>query len=80
MVCLLAGNGLRQASTSSVRDAAISLRECFAGYMLAITYMGFLREPDGSVNAELVGAVAIHGVSGEQVWARVGADWSEILL
>jgi hypothetical protein len=80
MVCLPAGNGLRQASTSSVRDAAISPRKCFVGYMSAITYMGFLREPSGSANAEFVGAAAIHTVTGEQVWACVGADWSEILL
>ena len=80
MVCLPAGNGLRQASTSSVRDTAIAPRECSAGYSLSIKHMGFLREPSGFANAELVGAAAIHGITGEQVWACVGADWSEILL
>jgi hypothetical protein len=63
-----------------VRNTAISPRECFAGYSSSIKHMDFLREPSGFANAELVGAAAIHGITGEQVWACVGADWSEILL
>ncbi len=58
----------------------MSPRECFAGSGSAITYTAFLREPGGFANANFVAAAATHGVTGKQVWACVGADWSEILL